>query len=108
MNGRTVLSITLLVLMGTAATASAQLMTKQTLTMATAKQAAAAAEAEAIKNNWKVVIAVVDDGGNLLYLQRMDDVQIGSIDVAIGKASTSVYFKRPTKAFEDAVAGAEM
>ena len=51
------------------------------------------------------MIAVVDDGGHLIYLQRMDGTQTGSIDVAIKKAQTAMSFKRPTKVFEDAIAG---
>jgi uncharacterized protein GlcG (DUF336 family) len=82
-----------------------QLATKRSLTLDAAKQIAAAAEAEARKNKWNVVIAVVDDGGNLVYLQRMDETQIGSIAVAQEKAGSAVRFKRPTKAFEDAVKG---
>lgn len=82
-----------------------QLATKKALTLDAAKQIAAAAEAEAKKNSWNVVIAIVDDGANLVYLQRMDETQIGSIDVAIGKAASAIKFKRPSKAFEDAVAG---
>ncbi|HEX9452476.1 MAG TPA: heme-binding protein [Burkholderiales bacterium] len=85
--------------------ASAQLADKKVLTLDGAKKVAAAAEAEAKKNNWNVVIAVVDDGGNLLYLQRIDGTQTGSIDVAIQKARTAQAFKRPTKVFEDAIAG---
>lgn len=84
---------------------SADLATKKGLTLEVAKQIAAQAEAEARKNNWNVVIAIVDDGANLIYLQRMDETQIGSIEVAQEKAKTSVKFKRPTKALEDAVAG---
>lgn len=84
---------------------SADLATKKALTLEVAKQMAAASEAEAKKNNWNVVIAIVDDGANLIYLQRMDETQIGSIDVAIAKATTAVKFKRPTKALEDAVTG---
>lgn len=82
-----------------------QLATKRTLTLEAAKQIAAAAEAEARKNKWNVVIAVVDDGGNLVYLQRMDDTQIGSITVAMEKAGSAVRFRRATKVFEDAVKG---
>lgn len=82
--------------------ASAQLLDKKTLTLETAKKAA---EAEAAKNKWKMVIAVVDDAGNLVYLQRMDDAQIASIEIATGKAGTAVRYKRPTKALEDAIAG---
>ena len=85
--------------------ASAQLADKKVLTLDGAKKVAAAAEAEAKKNNWNVVIAVVDDGGHLLYLQRIDGTQTGSIDVAIQKARTAQAFKRPTKVFEDAIAG---
>ena len=85
--------------------ASAQLADKKVLTLDGAKKVAAAAEAEARKNNWNVVIAVVDDGGHLLYLQRTDGTQTGSIDVAIQKARTAQAFKRPTKVFEDAIAG---
>jgi glc operon protein GlcG len=70
-----------------------------------AKKIAASAEAFALKNQWTVVIAIVDTGGNLVMLQRLDNTQIGSVDVAIGKARTSNNFKRPTKGFEDAVAG---
>jgi glc operon protein GlcG len=85
--------------------ASAQLADKKVLTLDGAKKVAAAAEAEAKKNNWTMVIAIVDDGGNLIYLQRTDGTQTGSIDVAIQKARTSQAFKRPTKVFEDAIAG---
>lgn len=85
--------------------ASAQLADKKVLTLDGAKKVAAAAEAEAKKNNWNVVIAVVDDGGHLLYLQRIDGTQTGSIEVAIQKARTAQAFKRPTKVFEDAIAG---
>ena len=85
--------------------ASAQLADKKVLTLDGAKKIAAAAEAEAKKNNWNVVIAVVDDGGHLIYLQRIDGTQTGSIDVAIQKARTAQAFKRPTKVFEDAIAG---
>jgi glc operon protein GlcG len=81
--------------------ASAQLTTKKALTLDAAKKIAAAAEAEATKNKWTVVIAVVDDGGHLIYLQRLDGTQTGSIDVAIGKARTAMAFKRPTKVFDE-------
>lgn len=81
--------------------ASAQLADKKVLTLEGARKVAAAAEAEAKKNNWNVVIAVVDDGGHLVYLQRIDGTQTGSIDVAIGKARTAAAFKRPTKVFDE-------
>jgi len=81
--------------------ANAQLADKKVMTLEAAKKIAAGAEAEARKNNWNVVIAVVDDGGHLVYLQRIDGTQTGSIDVAIGKARTSAAFKRPTKVFDE-------
>jgi glc operon protein GlcG len=84
---------------------SPQLADKKTLTLAFAKQIAAAAESEAAKNKFTMVIAIVDDGGNLIYLERMDETQIASIENAKGKAHTALAFKRPTKDLEDAVAG---
>ena len=89
----------------TALMAEAQLATKKALTLEAAKQIAAAAEAEAKKNNWTMVIAIMDDGGHLIYLERMDGTQIGSVDVAQEKAATAIKFKRPTKSLEDNVAG---
>ena len=77
--------------------------TKHTLTLDDAKRIALAAQAEADRNAWQVVIAIVDDAGHLLYLQR-DQAQIGSIEVAIQKAKASALFKRPTKFWEDLVA----
>ncbi len=81
------------------------LTVKKSLNLAVAKKIAAAAEAEARKNNWNVVITVLDDGANIIYLQRMDGTQIGSVDVAIAKAASAVKFKRLTKVFEEAVKG---
>ncbi len=66
---------------------------------------AIAAESHATKNNWNVVIAIVDDGGHLLYLQRMDGAQTGSVEVAIKKAQTATSFKRPSKVFGAGVEG---
>jgi glc operon protein GlcG len=83
----------------------AQPVTKQSVGLDLAKKIAAKAEAEAVKNKWTVVIAIVDDGGNLVYLEKMDGTQIGSIEVAQAKAVTALKFKRPTKAFEDVVLG---
>ncbi len=88
-----------------AAAGSAQLADKKALTLEVAKQIVSAAEKEAINNKWTMVFAILDDGGNLVLLQRMDETQIGSIEVAIQKARSAISFKRPTKAFEDAVAG---
>jgi uncharacterized protein GlcG (DUF336 family) len=86
-----------------ASSASAQFVEKKTVSLALAKKMAAAGEAEATKNNWTMVFVVVDDGGNLVYLGRMDGTQIGSIEVAQGKARTALNFKRPTKAFQDVI-----
>jgi glc operon protein GlcG len=69
-----------------------------------AKKAAATALAEARKNNWQMAVAVVDTGGNLVYYEKMDNTQLGSANVAIGKARSAALFKRPTKAFQDALA----
>jgi glc operon protein GlcG len=79
--------------------------TTKYITLDDAKKALAAAEAEAKKNNWNVAIAILDAGGHLIAFQRMDDTQIGSVNISIGKARTAVNFKRPTKAMEDIVAG---
>ena len=79
--------------------------TTKYITLDDAKKALAAAETEAKKNNWNVAIAILDAGGHLIAFQRMDDTQIGSVNIAIGKARTAVNFKRPTKAMEDIVAG---
>jgi len=81
------------------------LVTKQALTLAAAKRIAAAAEQEAAKNNWNVVMSIVDDGGHLLFLQRMDNTQLASVDVSIQKAKGAMMFKRNTKALEDIVSG---
>lgn len=89
----------------TSALAHAQLAAKKALTLDAAKKIAAAAQAEAIANKWTMVIAIVDDGANLVYLEKTDGTQIGSVDVAQKKAQSAVRFKRPTKAFEDALAG---
>lgn len=76
---------------------------KPILTLDDAKRVAAAAETEAQLNDWGVVIAIADDGGNLLYLQRNHDTQFGSVETAMMKARAAVAFKRPTKSSEDAV-----
>lgn len=82
-----------------------ELATKKTLTLQVAKEIAAASSVFAQKNKWNVVIAIVDDGGHLVYFERMDGVQTGSIEVAIRKAKAAAAFKRPTRLFEEAVAG---
>jgi glc operon protein GlcG len=70
----------------------------------TAKKAAAAAIAEARKNNWTMAVAVVDTAGNLLYFEKMDGTQTASVEIAIDKARSSALFRRPTKFFQDGVA----
>ena len=74
------------------------------ITLDQAKKAMVAAEAEARKNNWNVVIVIVDSASQLVMLQRLDKTQYASIDIAKGKAVTSVNFRRPSKALEDAIA----
>jgi glc operon protein GlcG len=69
-----------------------------------AKKVAAPALEEARKNNWTVAVALVDTGGILVYFEKTDTTQIGSSEVAIGKARAAVLFKRPTKAFQDTLA----
>lgn len=70
-----------------------------------AKKMAAAAAAEAKKNSWPVCIAIVDYHGDLVYFERLDNTQLGSVTVAMDKARTAAKFKRSTKVFDDAVAG---
>jgi glc operon protein GlcG len=69
-----------------------------------AKKVALAAAAEARKNNWNMAIAIVDTGGHLVYFEKMDNTQIGSVNVAIEKARSAALFRRPTKVFQDGVA----
>ena len=97
-----ILAATLLLTLGTVP-ALAQLPTKEILTLDAAKKIAAAAEAEAKKRGATVVIAVVDDGGYLLVLERLDDTQVASVDVGIAKARTAAIFRRPSKVFEDQI-----
>lgn len=74
---------------------------QRTLGLEEVKSMAKAAEERAKKDNWNVVIVIVDAGGHLLYLQRMDGAQIASIEVAQKKAKAAAFYKRPTKVFED-------
>ena len=69
-----------------------------------AKKVAAPALAEAAKNNWAMVVAIVDTAGDLVYFERMDTTQVGSVAVAIDKARSAARFKRPTKAFQEMLA----
>jgi glc operon protein GlcG len=77
--------------------------TKQCLTSSDVKKILAACEAEAAKNKWAVSIAIVDDGGFLLGLSRMDGAAVITAEVSVGKARTSALTKRPSKFFEDRV-----
>lgn len=77
---------------------------KLTLTLDDAKKIAAAAEVEARRNDWPVVIAIVDDGAHLLHLLRLDNTQFGSIEVAIRKAGAAIAFRRSTKVWEEHIA----
>ena len=81
----------------------ADLPAKKVLTLDAAKAIASAAEAEAKKRGATVVIVIVDDGGHLLLLERLDDTQVASVEVGIGKARTAAIFRRPSKVFEDQV-----
>ncbi len=74
------------------------------ISLENAKKAAMPALAEATKNNWSMAVAVVDPAGNLVYYEKMDNTQLGSANVAIDKARSAALFKRPTKAFQDALA----
>jgi uncharacterized protein GlcG (DUF336 family) len=76
-----------------------------TITLEHAMKVAAAAEAEAKKHNWKMNIAVVGPGGDLKYFLRMDDAQLASVQISQDKANAAARFRRPTKAFFDAVEG---
>src|SRR5258705_5534868 len=74
------------------------------VTLDNAKTAAAPALAEARKNNWMMAVAVVDPAGNLVYFEKMDGTQTGSVAVAIAKARSAALFKRSTKTFQDTLA----
>jgi uncharacterized protein GlcG (DUF336 family) len=74
------------------------------ISLEVAKRVVAAAEAEATRQGWPMVIAIVDSAGRLVVLHKLDDAQLGSIPIAQAKARTAVEFKRPTKVFQDAVA----
>jgi uncharacterized protein GlcG (DUF336 family) len=79
------------------------LPSKSVLPLGFAKEIIAAAEAEAARRGATVVIAVVDDGGHLIALHRLDDTQVASVEVGVGKARTAAIFRRPSKVFEDQV-----
>ena len=80
---------------------------KPALTLAAVKKIIAAAETEALKHGWPVVIAVVDDGGHLLGLERLDNAQFASVKISIQKARAAIGFKRPTKVWEEMLASGQ-
>lgn len=80
-----------------------ELPARKALTLEAARLMAEAAEAVAAKNGWRVVIAVVDEGGHALLVHRIDGTQSSSVATALGKASTAVAFKRPTRMLEEMV-----
>ncbi|MFZ1134051.1 MAG: heme-binding protein [Candidatus Korobacteraceae bacterium] len=95
--------------LGTVAIAVAQMPNPYgpPISLETAKKIVAPAIAEAAKNNWTIAVAVVDPGGNLVYYEKMDNTQLASAHIAVEKARTAAMFKRPTKAFQDALAKGE-
>lgn len=106
MNARTFLRLSMVV----AALGGGRLMAQMPnpygapISLEEAKKPAAAALAEAAKNKWTMVVAIVDPGGNLVYYEKMDNTQLASAHVAIDKARTAAIYKRPTKAFQDGLA----
>jgi len=99
-----VLSLILLIVLGREALAQMPNVYGLSINLDTAKKIAASAIAEARKNNWTMAVAITDIGGDLVYFEKMDGTQTGSVRVALGKARSAALFKRPTKAFQDAVA----
>src|SRR5437763_1778270 len=93
-----------LAFMASVALAQAPMSYGATITLESAKKAAAPAVAEATRNNWAMAVAIVDTAGNLVYFEKMDGTQTGSVAVAIEKARSAALFKRPTKAFQDTLA----
>jgi uncharacterized protein GlcG (DUF336 family)/mannose-6-phosphate isomerase-like protein (cupin superfamily) len=96
-------SIVIALLALSSVAARAQLLEKKVLTLEAADKTAAAAEAEAKRRNATVVIVVVDDGGYPLVLKRLDNTQVASVDVGIGKARTAAIFHRPSREFEEQI-----
>lgn len=82
--------------------------TKPCLTLDDVKKMAAACEAEAVKNKWNVAIAILDDGGHLMWLARMDGATPANVDIAIGKGRTAALTRRPSKMWEDRIAGGRL
>ena len=97
------ISVLIILVLAAAHAAAAETPLKPVLTLGAAKKAVEAAEKEAARRGATVVIAVVDDGGRLILLERLDDTQVASVDVGIGKARTAAIFRRPSKVFEDQI-----
>lgn len=100
---RMISMIAIVLLLSIVSIIHADLPSKKVLTLDVAKKVAAAAETEANKRGATVVIVVVDDGGYPLVLLRLDNTQVASVEVGIGKARTAAIFRRPSKVFEDQV-----
>jgi len=96
-------SIALALICAAPLTARGQLIDTKVVSLEAAKTMVAAAEAEAKKHSWTMAIAIVDASGTLILFHRMDDVQTGSVDVAMAKAKTAALFRRPTQALADAL-----
>ncbi|HXZ48648.1 MAG TPA: heme-binding protein [Usitatibacter sp.] len=82
---------------------SLQLPSRKVLTLEAARVVLAACEAEALRHQWKVVIAVVDEGGHALVLARLDGAQWSSVETAVEKARAAVAWKRPSRLLEESV-----
>jgi glc operon protein GlcG len=96
-----------LAIASSAATALAQALPipyGPSVTLEAAKKIVLPALAEARKNGWMMAVAIVDASGDLVYFERMDNTQLGSVDISIAKARSSARFKRPTKNFQDTLA----
>src|SRR3954451_2473760 len=101
--GRTLLASLAVVALGSSA-AEAQLAQKRALTLEGARRVMAAAEAEAQRNGWPCVLAVVDDGGWLILLERMDNApMLASVELAPAKARSAALYRKPTQALEEAI-----
>ena len=104
-NLRSLLALALLVSAFAVRARSADLPYGAPIPLAEARRVIAAAQAEATRNSWNVCVAIVDTGGHLVAFERMDATQYGSVEVAQDKARSAAAFRRPTKAFQDGVAG---
>jgi glc operon protein GlcG len=81
---------------------------RPSLTLEDCKKMGAACEAEARKNNWNVAIAILDDGGHLMWVERMDGATPANVEIAIGKGRTAAVTRRSSKTWEDRIAGGRL